>query len=277
MRRVIAPLLVATGLAAAALVITATTRSDHRLSPSAPERSRRATATSRAKATLDHAAVPPGAVAGARRIRVDDAFSSVRATQTWTTTDSIGRDRAYLTAHTPVGLTRRPHDPTIVSYSNHHDTRSLQYEFSASDTGVTIHVYAWAVWTPVRPRWSYVRGPVTSVEVTVIRKSYIPAIAAPTVRKELTGEAVRRLADLLNSLPAQRPALCHSAGPWDAHTTLLFHTDRRRLMVAIAVNCMSQAGITRPGDHRTVTLVAGLGLSDAALRAIGLPSNYGLN
>jgi hypothetical protein len=78
-----------------------------------------------------------------------------------------------------------------------------------------------------------------------------------------------------DSLPAQRPAICHSAGPWEASTTLLFHTDRRLLNVGIAPNCMNQAGIGRPGNRHAFTQVAGDALSNAALHALGLPPDYG--
>ena len=122
-----------------------------------------------------------------------------------------------------------------------------------------------------RPAWSFVRG-VTTVDVTVIRRM---PLKMPPVRRTLTGAPARRLAALVNALPA-RPltsSMCPGIPP-DTWDRLVFRTDSGVLTVS-GFSCARQATITESGRPTDEVFIDGPTVDAALLRALGLPPRYG--
>lgn len=131
---------------------------------------------------------------------------------------------------------------------------------------------------PSRPAWSYVRGHVTAVDVTIVRRSHPRSrYGAPTVRRTVAGPDAQQLARLLNVQPAQRPygGLCPGP-PLQAQDSLVFHTHNQVVRVSIWAACSHPATITAPGRKGQYVYVSGAELDQSMLGALGLPHTYGL-
>lgn len=154
----------------------------------------------------------------------------------------------------------------------------LSYSVAPYRGGAALRVDAQTTWVPNRPRWAFVPDSVTSADVTVIRTAFnAHPQGAPTVRRTLTGTALRRLADAVNGLPSAAPEGVHScpAALIRSVDLVAFHTPTGDLRVSRnGGGCAFNATITSPPSKRHA-YVAGTDFTAAVLSALGLPANYG--
>jgi hypothetical protein len=292
--RLLAPLLVAATVAAVAVGVAVATRAGHPSRATGPANfgqgpGPHATAIAQVTAALDHAPMPPGAQAAQHHILVGGATSGggsvdeVRRSRIWTAPGTLEQAIAYVKAHPPSGL--RPGCTCggpgagarwIFFRSNRQHPVEVDYQFRAYQGGVAIQVDAWTDWVPLRPAWSYVGGSLMSVDVTVLRQGLQPQYAgAPTVTRTLGGAPAARLAAAFDKLPAQAQYTSNAGHPApvvEAINRAVFRTGHGDIVVV--ERPYSLITITSPTHRGTAYLGGDFG--DPVLRALGLPSNYGM-
>jgi hypothetical protein len=295
-RRLLAPLLVAAVVAAIAVAVAVATShrpASHAAKPAPPtipasEPRSKIEAIAFDQRALANVALPPGAQLAERRIVVHGASSSdgspneVHRLRTWTAAGTLEEAIAFVKAHPPAGLRfdcvcggPHPGPRWMFFRSDQHHPVEVDYNFQTYRGGVAIQVDAWTVWIPTRPDWSYVAGSLTSVDVTVVRKGVQPQYAgAPTVTRTLGGAPAARLAAAFDALPVQ-PRYGQLGGPMlpvQASNEAVFHTAHGDVVATDATS--SQITVTSPAHQGTVYL--GGDLQGPVLRALGLPSDYGM-
>ncbi|HZC73571.1 MAG TPA: hypothetical protein VE442_22940 [Jatrophihabitans sp.] len=206
----------------------------------------------------------------------------VQRTAFWTAPESVGAAITYLKSHPPKGMTLSgtadsggPSVPTVESLTFGDYDTSLQLSVVAFRGGVAVRADAQVLWAPRRSPADMVPASVTSVDVTIVRSNPQQHLGAPTVRRTLTGDAARALADYVNALPraVPNPMFCPNiAGNEEWSDTLVFHSAGATTRVVDDMRgCTS---ITFRTGHRKPIQLSG-GLNQALLHALGLPANYG--
>lgn len=289
-----APTLSALTIAAIGLTVALRTPAPNRPAPpvAQPSPDPKTAATARIEAALRNAPMPPGAYP-VRPLHLDvpgvgsGSPNEVRESEDWLAPGSPGQAIGYLVGHPPRGMTAQSGSSAsgvfevdfassapAAGYGTELDYVALDYHGA-----VAIEVVAWTVWVPDRPAWSYAPKTVTSADVTIVRHPYTrDSPGAPTVRRTLTGTAAQRLAAQLDRLPPQAPEGVHPCPPplIEASETVVFHSPAGDLRVEHTFGgCALNAEITTAGHTAAPVLVKGTDVADAALRALGLPANYG--
>lgn len=181
----------------------------------------------------------------------------------------------YLDKHSPaLTSTCAPCGRKYRLYQNVARTRDLEYKFVPRSGGTIITLYAEALWTPVRPAWSYLPKSITSVDVTLERTSSgRPVPGVPTVHRTVTGQAAQRLATAVNALRPSEQLGQMCTGPTDNNDTLKFHVDNQLVTVTATYLCFDNAELTAGGHRTSVSLDPG-SLDSVVVSALGLSGKY---
>ena len=256
------------------------------------------TITERAVADLLAAApVPPGAhpmtkspIAALDQPPTSPASDNlVSRTKWWTVGGTPDSALRYVNGHLPAGLQRTEgfgemRGPGLL----------LDYLSSAADgsrwtrptiytelqllvsvtplgSGVAVRVDAQAIWQPQRTAAEHVPSDVTSVEIVSDRNG-----TAPTVRRTLGSRAAEALAHIVNSLPTLAPSSLPSSCPQAMYTDTLTFRGPGGAVVVRAVGHCRPVTFVSAGRAAPQLDDGGRTLDQAVLRALGLPTNYGL-
>ena len=208
----------------------------------------------------------------------------VQRTAFWTAPGDVAAALAYYKSHPPTDMHASgsssgagPDRPSTSSlYFAADEFRSVQFTLAPFDGGVAVRADAQVLWAPSRATADMVPAPVTSVEVTVVRKNPQAHQGAPTVQRTLTDDAARALADFVNSMSravrtgyVSCPAML-GGEQWS--DTLVFHSgDVTTRVVDDMRGCATITFQTR--DRKPIELAGAL--NSVVLRALGLPTNYG--
>jgi hypothetical protein len=252
----------------------------------------RTAATVRVEEALREAPLPPGAYQS-RPLplpfadRDPGAPNEVLRTGYWIAPGSLAAVANYVMRHPPRGMTAQSNGsgPGLLEVDFATDAPSdryrVQLDYVAMTFGnaVALKIDALTVWAPSRPEWSFVPVTVSSGDVTVVRRPYTRDVrGAPTVRRTLTGIAVRQLAATINRLTAQAPEGTHPCPVQllDASETVVFHSPQGDLQIQHTFGaCAFNAAITADGHTSTPVLVRAADLTVAVLHTLGLPNDYG--
>jgi hypothetical protein len=306
--RFLAPALAAAAVAAIAVPITVFALGDSgtpparpappgtaESSPPAPAADPKADAIDRVTATLAAAPVPPGAVRSDTELKpvrnaltTSDSPNEVRRTAWWTAPGDVDAAISYLKGHAPDGMELQAWSGSSSDARQEVDFAGparpdgypleLDYFVAPYAGGVAVRIDSWTTWAPNRPQWSFVPDDATSVDITVVRDALNAGLGgAPTVRRTLTGGALKQLAGAVNALAPRAPEGIHScpAVLVRAKDLAVFHTpDGDIRMLHEGGGCAFNATIAGPaGSHEVY--INGSEFTDAVLTALGLPSHYG--
>lgn len=268
-----------------ALLAIPNSRTEHSV-PSAPTDPRSA-AHAEALAILHGVPLPPGAKptddgpTELRRGGVSVVSSrEEKASGTWLAPGSVRDAIRFARAHPAAGFeancTCGGSTVKWVTFLDEKSSRAIDYVIVPFQSGVAIKVTVVVAYVPLRPASTYVAEDASSVAITVERMPQGDATrgGAPTVRRILTGSAVRRLAKVANTARPEAPSTCIGPPPRVvARDILVFHeTDRDVTFTMVPSNC-PQFAVQAPGHDPAY--IESTSLDKAVLHELGLPPDYG--
>ena len=207
----------------------------------------------------------------------------VTRTRSWTAPGSVDAAVRYLKSHAPPGMTlggwstsnggTGPQTEGVAFESR--SELELTYTLAASHGAVAVRADASTIWVPARPSWSMLRTPLADGQAVIIRQNPQLHGGAPTIRRALSPNALRRVVDAIDALPLSADIGAHSCpatvGGEVWRDTVTVRAGGRS--VRIVDNLSGCATLEVTVGTRTVQL--GGSIDGVLLSLLGLPADYG--